>query len=127
MTDAVAKAAEVPGAEVRRAVMLSGSLAMAAQAALVGGSDALREFGLQVGGRLADAGEQRGVDRRSARQDRRRRSGQSKLDGLRVPAQSRTASCGLFSRSLDDVTDRLPGVVTALARSPCTTPSSTGN
>src|SRR5215472_15926805 len=49
MTDAVARAAEVPGAEVRRAVMLSGSLAAAAQAALGGGSAALARFGLQVG------------------------------------------------------------------------------
>src|SRR6185437_4310853 len=49
MTDAVAKAAGVPVAEVRRAVMLSGSLAAAAQAALGGGSEALARFGLQVG------------------------------------------------------------------------------
>ncbi len=49
MTDAVARAAGVPGAEVRRAVMLSGSLPAAAQAALGGGSTALGRFGLQVG------------------------------------------------------------------------------
>jgi len=49
MTDAVARAAEVSVGEVRRAVMLSGSLAVTAQAALGGGSAALARFGLQIG------------------------------------------------------------------------------
>src|SRR6202012_5281425 len=44
MTDAGAKASEVPVGEVRRAVMLSGSLATAARAALAGGSEALGRF-----------------------------------------------------------------------------------
>jgi len=46
MTDAVAKATGVPIAEVRRAVMLSGSLPRTAQAALAGGSEALGKIGL---------------------------------------------------------------------------------
>ena len=61
MSDAVAKAAEVPAAAVRRAAMLGGSLPAVAAAALRGGGDALAEF------RLAG----RGV--RSARCSRRRR------------------------------------------------------
>ena len=42
MTDAVAKAAGVPGPEVRRAVMLSGSLAVTAAGGAGGGSEAPR-------------------------------------------------------------------------------------
>ena len=49
MTDAVARAASVPVAEVRRAMMLRGSLGAVAAAALAGGSAALAAFGLEVG------------------------------------------------------------------------------
>ena len=49
MTEAVARAADVPVAEVRRAMMLRGSLGAVAAAALSGGSAALAAFGLEVG------------------------------------------------------------------------------
>ena len=49
MTDAVARAASVPPADVRRAMMLRGSLGAVAAAALAGGGEALRAFGLEVG------------------------------------------------------------------------------
>src|SRR5580693_3686331 len=49
MTEAVARASEVPVTLVRRAVMLRGSLPAVARAALVGGADSLSEFGLLVG------------------------------------------------------------------------------
>ena len=49
MTDAVARAASVPVADVRRAMMLRGSLGAVAAAALAGGSAALAAFGLEVG------------------------------------------------------------------------------
>src|SRR2546423_1924746 len=49
MTEAVAGAADVPVAEVRRAMMLRGSLGVVAAAALSGGSEALGAFGLEVG------------------------------------------------------------------------------
>ncbi len=49
MADAVAKAAGVPAADVRRAAMLGGDLPAVAAAALTGGEAALSEFTLQVG------------------------------------------------------------------------------
>ncbi len=49
MTEAVARAASVPVAEVRRAMMLRGSLGAVAAAALAGGSGALAAFRLEVG------------------------------------------------------------------------------
>src|SRR5580700_1969961 len=49
MTEAVARASEVPVALVRRAVMLRGSLPAVAEAALDGGAEALSSFGLLVG------------------------------------------------------------------------------
>src|SRR5579863_6950190 len=49
MADAVARAAAVPVPDVRRAMMLRGSLGAVAAAALAGGSAALAVFGLEVG------------------------------------------------------------------------------
>jgi ATP-dependent DNA ligase I len=119
MTDAVAKAAEVPVAQVRRAVMLSGSLAVAAQAALGGGSAALARFGLQVGRPLKPmlAASEASIDEALAKV-----GGEAavewKLDGIRVQAHLADGVVRLFTRSLDDITDRLPEVVAALAALP---------
>jgi ATP-dependent DNA ligase I len=119
MTDAVARAAEVPAGEVRRAVMLSGSLAATAQAALGGGSAALARFGLQIGRPLKPmlASSEASIDEALARI-----GGQAavewKLDGIRVQAHVADGAVRLFTRSLDDITDRLPEVVTALAALP---------
>ena len=124
MTDAVAKAAEVPVSEVRRAVMLSGSLAVAAQAALGGGSEALAGFGLQVGRPLKPmlAASEASIDEALAKA-----GGQAavewKLDGVRVQAHVSRDEAGridvrLFTRSLDDITERLPEIVTALRELP---------
>ncbi len=122
MTDAVAKAAAVPVSQVRRAVMLSGSLPVTAAAALSGGTAALERFGLRIGRplkpmlaaseptveeALAKAGEPAAVE--------------WKLDGIRVQAhvsRDDKTQVRLFTRSLDEITDRLPEVVTALARLP---------
>ena len=119
MTDAVAKAAEVPVAQVRRAVMLSGSLSVAAQAALGGGSASLARFGLQVGRPLKPmlASSEASIDEALARIDGAA-AVEWKLDGIRVQAHIAAGEVRLFTRSLDDITDRLPEVVAALGTLP---------
>ena len=119
MTDAVAKTAEVPVAEVRRAVMLSGSLSVAAQAALGGGSAALARFGLQVGRPLKPmlASSEASIDEALARIDGAA-AVEWKLDGIRVQAHIAAGQVRLFTRSLDDITERLPEVVAALGALP---------
>jgi ATP-dependent DNA ligase I len=124
MTDAVAKATEVPVAEVRRAVMLSGSLAVAAQAALGGGSAALARFGLQVGRPLKPmlAASEASMEEALAKAGAPA-AVEWKLDGIRVQAHvsrdnADRAVVRLFTRSLDDITDRLPEVVAALTKLP---------
>jgi ATP-dependent DNA ligase I len=124
MTDAVAKAADVPVGEVRRAVMLSGSLSAAAAAALAGGSPALAEFGLRVGRPLKPmlAASEASIDEALAKMGGPA-AVEWKLDGIRVQAHiSRDAAepaiVRLFTRSLDEITDRLPEVVIALAKLP---------
>jgi DNA ligase-1 len=118
MTDAVARAAGVAVGEVRRAVMLSGSLAVAARAALGGGSEALGRFGLQVGRPLKPmlASSEASIDEALARVDEA--AVEWKLDGIRVQAHIADGDVRLFTRSLDDITDRLPEVVAALAALP---------
>ncbi|MCW2932496.1 MAG: ATP-dependent ligase [Actinomycetia bacterium] len=119
MTDAVAKAAGVPVADVRRAVMLSGSLPSAAQAALGGGSEALASFGLQVGRPVKPmlaASEPTIADALA------RVGGQAaiewKLDGIRIQAHVHDGEVRLFTRTLDDITPRLPEVVSELRTLP---------
>ena len=120
MTDAVARASQLPAAEVRRAVMLSGSLPRTAQAALNGGSAALASFGLQVGRPLKPmlASAQASIDEALARVDGAGDGGAAvewKLDGIRVQAHVRPGEVRLFSRSLEDITGRLPEVSAVLA------------
>jgi ATP-dependent DNA ligase I len=119
MTDAVAKAAATPVAQVRRAVMLSGSLPRAARAALAGGAAALASFGLQVFQPLKPmlaASEQTTGDALA------RIAGQAavewKLDGIRVQVHIAGGRVRLFTRTLDDITFRLPEVVAAVAGLP---------
>jgi DNA ligase-1 len=119
MTDAVAKAAGVPVADVRRAVMLSGSLPRAAHAALGGGSEALAVFGLQVGRPVKPmlaASEPTIADALA------RVGGTAaiewKLDGIRIQAHISEGEVRLFTRTLDDITPRLPEVVAELRALP---------
>jgi DNA ligase-1 len=119
MTDAVAKAAGVAVGEVRRAVMLSGSLAVTAEAALGGGAEALSGFGLRVGRPLKPmlAASEASIDEALTRI-----GGEAavewKLDGIRVQAHVSDGRVRLFTRSLDDITDRLPEVAAALTELP---------
>ncbi|HEY6493009.1 MAG TPA: ATP-dependent DNA ligase [Trebonia sp.] len=119
MTDAVARAAGVAVGEVRRAVMLSGSLAVTAEAALGGGAEALSGFGLRVGRPLKPmlAASEASIDEALTRI-----GGEAavewKLDGIRVQAHVTDGRVRLFTRSLDDITDRLPEVAAALTELP---------
>ena len=83
MTDAVAKAAGVPVADVRRAAMLAGDLPSVAEVAMREGADGLARF------RLTPLR----ADRPDARADGRRRRGRSRATGVhvrRVEARRRT-------------------------------------
>ena len=119
MTDAVARAAGVPLAEVRRAVMLSGSLPRAAHAALDGGSAALAACGLQVGRPVKPM---LAASEPTIAQALARIGGEAavewKLDGIRIQAHVREGEVRLFTRTLDDITTRLPEVVASLGKLP---------
>lgn len=121
MADAVAKAAELPAAAVRRAAMLGGDLPAVAAAALTEGQSALDRFTLQAGNPVGPMLAQTATGVADALE---RLGGtamfEAKLDGARVQIHRRGDTVSVFTRSLDDVTARLPEVVEATLALPLT-------
>ncbi len=114
MIAAVAKAAGVPDPSVRRALTLAGDLAVVAATALAEGETGLAGFGLQVGTPLAPmlAGS---APTLAEALDRTGPAGvEWKLDGIRVQVHRDGEQVRVFTRSLDEITDRLPEVQAAV-------------
>jgi DNA ligase-1 len=113
MADAVAAATGIARAEVDRATMLRGDARVVAAVALREGEEGLRRFALEIGrpvgpmlaspsGSLEEAMDRVGegaVD--------------IKLDGARIQVHRDGDDVAIYSRSLDDLTARLPEVVAA--------------
>ncbi|MGN6753126.1 MAG: ATP-dependent DNA ligase [Intrasporangium sp.] len=119
MLQAIAKAADVPDAAVRRAVMLAGRTGPVAEAALTGGSDALEAIELEVGRPLRPMLAASAPDVAGALATMPGEVAlETKLDGIRLQAHVDEGAVGLFTRTLEDVTDRLPEVVEALRALP---------
>ena len=121
MADAVARAAGLPQGQLRRAAMLAGDLPAVAVAALTGGAGALGEFTLRVGRPVGPMLAQTATDVTDALD---RLSGtaifEAKLDGARLQIHRDGDEVALYTRSLDDVTARLPEVVDATLSLPVT-------
>jgi len=118
MVDAVAKAAEVPATEVRRAAMLAGDLGAVAEAAIVGGSSALTRFRLSVLTPLKPMLAQSAEDVRAAFDRIRSAVVEWKLDGARIQIHRLGDEVRVFTRNLADVTDRVPEIVETILRLP---------
>ncbi|MEU6684005.1 ATP-dependent DNA ligase [Streptomyces sp. NPDC046832] len=112
--EGLAQATGAPSADVRRAVMLAGSLQAVAEALLADGPAALERFRLTVGrpvlpmlahsaSSVAEA-----VDKLGAC------AVEEKLDGIRVQVHRDGDTVRLYTRTLDDITDRLPEVTSAV-------------
>lgn len=119
LADAIARAAEVPSSAVRRALLLTGDLKTVATAALTGGASALGEITLRVGRPLAPmlAQSAPSVDEALAA------TGTPavvdvKLDGIRIQVHRSGDEIAVFTRSLDDITARVPEVVAAVRALP---------
>ncbi|MEH0936046.1 ATP-dependent DNA ligase [Micromonospora psammae] len=119
LADAIAVAAEVPVAAVRRALLLAGDLRAVAVAALSGGAAALAGFNLQVGRPLAPMLAQSAPSVDAALDA----TGvpavvDVKLDGIRIQAHRSGDEIAVFTRSLDEITTRVPEVVAAVRALP---------
>ena len=101
--------------------MLGGDLPAVAAAALTGGADALAEFTLQVGRPVGPMLAQTATGVADALE---RLGGtavfEAKLDGARVQIHRAGDEVSIYTRSLDDVTARLPEVVEATLALPVT-------
>jgi len=119
LAEAIARAAEVPLTAVRRALLLSGDLKQVAVAALAGGTAALSEIHLRVGTPLTPMLAQSATDVSAALlATGTPATVDVKLDGIRIQAHRSGDQVGVFTRSLDDITPRLPDVVAAVRALP---------
>ncbi|MGQ4420541.1 ATP-dependent DNA ligase, partial [Streptomyces sp. SAS_269] len=111
--EGLARATGADPADVRRAVMLAGSLQTVAQALLAEGPGSLERFRLTVGrpvhpmlahsaSSVAEAVEKLGSC-----------AVEEKLDGIRVQVHRDGGTVRIHTRTLDDITDRLPEVSAA--------------
>jgi len=118
---AIAAAFSVGVDAVRRAAMFAGSIPMVAVAARADGEDALAAITLQVGRpvlpmlassapTIAEALGRLGAGAPVAVE--------AKLDGIRIQVHADGDDIAVYSRSLDDITVRLPAVVAAVAALP---------
>ncbi|MGA5699260.1 ATP-dependent DNA ligase [Peterkaempfera bronchialis] len=116
--DAVARAAGVPVAAVRRALMFRGSARAVAAAALTGGAAALAAFGLEVGRPVRPMLAASAPDVTAALERVRPAALEWKIDGIRVQVHREGDGVAVFTRSLDEITARVPEVVEAAAALP---------
>ena len=118
MADAVAKAARVPAASVRRATMLAGDLGAVAAAAFAEGEGGLAGFRLQLLRPLAPMLAQTAESLDEALVRVGPAAVEWKLDGARIQVHRLDGDVRVFTRNLADVTPRVPELVEAVLRLP---------
>lgn len=111
LLDAIAKAAERAPTDIRQAFMFSGNIGEVARAALHEESEGLARFSLRlfkpVSPMLAGSAE----DVEDALQQLDEAALEYKLDGARIQVHKGGQGVRIFTRQLQDVTERLPDVV----------------
>lgn len=121
MIEAIASAAGVPSAEVRRALTLRGSLPAVGAAALRGGVAELKAFHLEVGRAVAPMLAQSAPSVTAALEKAGTPAAvEWKLDGVRIQAHRWGDRVAVFTRTLDDITAQVPELVEAVLALPAT-------
>jgi len=115
---AVAEAGGVALGEVRRAVAAQGNLAGVAQALLVDGPKALEHFHLTVGVGVAPMLASSAKSLAEALVKTGPAGVEWKLDGIRAQIHKQGNEIRVLTRSLDDITDRVPEVVELISSLP---------
>jgi DNA ligase-1 len=120
MVDAIAKAAGVPGEDVRRGLMLSGDLALTAAIAIARGGEALAEVGFELNRPILPMLASTAASMADAVRSFERASVEWKLDGIRIQIHRRHDEVRVYTRNLNEITHALPGVVDAVRALPVT-------
>ncbi|MFJ1553293.1 ATP-dependent DNA ligase [Streptomyces mirabilis] len=111
--EGLAEATGAPAADVRRAVMLAGSLQTVARALLADGPGALDGFRLTVGRPVLPMLAHSASSVSEAVEKLGACAVEEKLDGIRVQLHRDGDDVRIYTRTLDDITDRLPELTSA--------------
>jgi DNA ligase 1 len=120
LLEAIAKAANLPAAPLRRAVMMAGDLGAVAEAVMSGGGEVvLAQYALElfrpVQPMLADSAD---TVEEAIRESEGSVAIEWKLDGARIQVHRRDDRVAVYTRNLNDVTARVPEVVDAVQALP---------
>jgi DNA ligase-1 len=118
MVEAVAKASAIKSATVRRAAMLTGDLGLTARLALTDGTPALEAVHLTVGRAIQPMLASPATDVTDALSGNAPASVEWKLDGARLQAHRSGDEVHLYTRNLNEITERLPHIVALLRALP---------
>ena len=112
MTDAIAAAAELPAAPVRRAMMYAKNIGAVARAALLEGESGLAKFQLEVLSPIAPMLAQTAADPADAlRQLGGEAAFEWKMDGARIQVHKSNDTVRIYTRNLNDVSAAVPEIV----------------
>jgi DNA ligase-1 len=114
MVDAIAQAAALPVADVRRAAMYAGGLAAVARAALIEGASGLARFAIRLLQPVQPMLAQPAASIAAALGELGTAAIDWKLDGARVQVHKAAREVRVFTRSLNDVTAAVPEIVAAV-------------
>ena len=118
MVAAAAQAASVPVAELRRALMLRGDLGDVTATALRDGVEGLRRYRLEVGRPVLPMLAQTAGSVAAAFERLGAAAIEWKLDGARIQVHRSGGDVAVFTRTLDEITSRVPEVVEEVLRLP---------
>jgi DNA ligase-1 len=117
MVDAIAAAADLPVAQVRRAAMYSKSLGAVARVALVQGVEALGRFQLELFSPVAPMLAQTAGDVAEAlREMQGEVAFEWKMDGARIQVHKMADDVRVYTRGLNEVTGAVPEIVELVRR-----------
>lgn len=114
MIEAIAAAARVQVADVRRAAMRAGDLPAVARAALIDGETGLARFSIELNRPVLPMLAQPAEDVSDALSRLGTAALEWKLDGARVQVHKADDEVRVFTRSLNEVTGSVPEIVTAV-------------
>jgi DNA ligase-1 len=118
VTDAVAAAAGVGAAAVRRAAMLAGDLPAVAEAALTQGEAGLGAFHLQLGRPVQPMLAKTAASLEAALEQVEQPAVEWKLDGVRIQVHRDGDDVAVYTRTLDPVGERMPEITAAVRTLP---------